>query len=161
MNKRSKYIKAPAPLLCWDIFIERYHRRLNLGGDIMALNKLAVKAKWQHNFDFDEQLIGNDKTILVTDPSLHIIYATANMPAMNGYNIQEVLGKTPKIFQGKETSENDRKLISQSVKNKLPFEATVINYRKNGDIYHCHIEGYPIFNLQGELVNFIAFENAA
>jgi hypothetical protein len=39
-----------------------------------------------------------------------------------------------------------------------PFEQTVVNYNKNGEIYICLIKGFPVFNIKGKLSHFIAFE---
>ena len=77
---------------------------------------------------------------------------------MNGYTLNEIKGKTPRIFQGKETSSKVSATIGKAVKNKKPFEAIVVNYRKDGSTYNCWIKGEPIFNKKGKIVNFIAFE---
>ncbi len=36
------------------------------------------------------------------------------------------------MFQGKATSEESRKVIRAAIKNKIPFECDIINYRKDG-----------------------------
>ena len=64
------------------------------------------------------------------------------------------------MFQGAETDMTERKKIRNAIDQQRQFESTVVNYRKDGSIYRCHIEGYPIFNKKGNLVNFIAIENA-
>ena len=150
-----------APLLCWDLFLEGYYRKMELADDKNILNKFAAKQKWKHQFDFDEQLFRFDNTIIVTDPGLHIVYASSNMYAMNGYHPKEVFGKKPSIFQGPETSSSTREIIRKAITAVQPFEANLINYRKTGEPYDCHIRAYPVYNKPGALVNFIAFENVA
>ena len=80
---------------------------------------------------------------------------------MNGYKPSEVIGKTPQMFQGKDTSADTRKMIKSAIIQRLPFEAVILNYCKNGEPYNCHINAFPIFNHKKILVNFIAFENIA
>ena len=84
---------AHAPLICWDLFLEGYYKKLDLAEDKTLLNKFAVSNHWKHNFDFDKQLFTFNNTIIVTDPGLHIVFATKNMWFMNGYHPHEVLGK--------------------------------------------------------------------
>nr|MBP6414812.1 PAS domain-containing protein [Bacteroidia bacterium] len=74
---------------------------------------------------------------------------------------EEVLGRSPKMFQGQATCLKTAKEIGEAVRNHQPFEKRVINYSKDGSVYNCHIKGFPIFNHEGTLTNFIAFEKAA
>ena len=149
-----------APLLSWDIFMDGYWRKIGLINDKQELNGIAGKNNWQQKFDLDTMLLRNGKVIIVTDPFLQIVFASSNMSAMNGYTAPEVLNKSPKIFQGKESDVNTITEIRRAVNEKKQFHASLINYKKNGNLYHCDIEGYPVFNKAGELVNFIAFEES-
>jgi hypothetical protein len=108
----------------------------------------------------DNCIIWENKTILVTNPCLEIVEATKNIYSMNGYRAHEVTGGHPKIFQGKETPIASRKHIKIAVEKQQPFGCDIINYCKDGKLYTCHIDGYPNFNKKGQLVNFIALENA-
>ena len=149
---------ASGPLLSWDIFMNGYWRQIALANDKQALNKIAASNSWQQQWNFDTILSKEGRVIIVTDPLLHIVFASSNMPAMNGYTPQEVLGKSPKIFQGKDTDEDTRAGIRSAITERKQFQASLINYKKNGNSYHCDVEGYPVFNKEDKLVNFIAFE---
>jgi PAS domain S-box-containing protein len=83
------------------------------------------------------------------------------MVEMNGYTPNEVIGNSPKMFQGKLTNEKISKEISEAVKTKQPFDKVIINYCKDGSLYKCQIKGYPVFDTNGKLINFIAFEKIA
>ena len=78
-----------------------------------------------------------------------------------GYKVEEVIGNSPKMFQGPSTNLQVSSEIRQAILNKVPFEKNVINYCKDGSLYKCSIKGFPVFNLKGEVVNFIAFEKIA
>jgi PAS domain S-box-containing protein len=148
------------PLLCWDIIAEGMGRRRAFAPDIKGLEKLMLKYKWhQLPLSIENCIIWENKTVVVTDASLNILLASSNMYNMNGYKPDEVIGNSPKMFQGAGTTAASKQIIRTAVKNRLPFACDVINYRKDGSIYNCHIDGYPIFNVQGELVNFVALEN--
>ncbi len=148
-------------LSCWDVCTEGLERRIYLSEDLVALKKIVKRQKWNRQpFSVDEKLLWGDKVIIVTDETFQIIHATKNMFAMNGYTPDDVIGRTPKIFQGKRTEPLAKEKIRNAINNKKPFEAILTNYKKDGSIYKCHVEGYPVLDTQSKLVNFIAFENA-
>jgi PAS domain S-box-containing protein len=92
---------------------------------------------------------------------LNIVFASHNIKKMNGYEEADVLGKSPKMFQGKATNDNTSNEIRKAIVNQESFEKTVLNYKKNGDVYVCLIKGFPVFNNKGNLSHYIAFEKAA
>ena len=144
--------------MCWDIFMEGFHKRLELSHDIQQLTRLSQQQRWQHDFNFEQQLIWSNKTVLVTDHTLNIVYASSNLFFMNGYMPEEVIGRNPSMFQGKDTCPETRFHIRQAIEQRVPVETSILNYRKNGDTYICHLQEYPLFNHKNALVNFIAFE---
>ncbi len=141
-----------------DIFLDGYRKMQSLVDDKIALEKLAQSQQWKHRFDFTEQLFNHNSTVLVTTPQLRIVYASSSIAKLSGYLPQEVIGQTPILFQGKMTDEETKENIRRSVNRKAAFETSIINYKKNGSLYRCHIKGFPIFNRSKNLVNFIAFE---
>ncbi|MEP6750051.1 MAG: PAS domain-containing protein [Bacteroidota bacterium] len=148
-------------LLCWDIIMNGIGRRKEFARDIINLQNIAVHNNWNLQIapSVDNAIIWENKTILITDTDVQIVLATKNIYEMNGYQPEEVIGKYPKIFQGEATSADTVKQIRTAIGIRQSFECDFVNYRKNGTLYTCHIEGYPIFDKRGSLVNFIAFEN--
>jgi len=146
------------PILSWDFYATFFDKVCQTSSDIFTLKNLAKSNKWSYSGNFDEELAQKKHVIVVTDLQLRIVHATQNIMAMNGYRPQEVLGKKPKMFQGAETCKETSRSIGIAVKNRAPFEAIVLNYRKDGSTYKCWIKGEPILNISGEVVNFIAYE---
>ena len=122
------------------------------------LKNLAKSNKWAYTENFDEELMQKEHVIIITDPQLRIVHATQNILNMNGYKPEEILGKKPKMFQGVNTCQETSKNIGIAVRDMKPFEAVLLNYRKDGSTYKCWIKGEPILNKSGEVVNFIAYE---
>ena len=150
------------PIMCWDIVMEGISRRSEFSQDIKAIQQLMNQNNWQSpERELDNCIVWENKTLIFTDPSLNIKLATKNLYEMNGYKPAEVVGKHPKFFQGEATCVESRKIISMAIQQKVPFSCDIVNYRKDGHIYTCHIDGYPIFDKAGKLVNFVAIENAA
>ena len=159
MKNKLRNIPASAPLLCWDIFMEGYHRKIQAAADLHRLRILSERSKWSFGWGFERQLMQLNKTVIVTDTSLQIAYASSNVLAMNGYEPSEIIGRRSAMFQGKDTSAQTRSMIREAVAARQPFVADILNYRKSGQRYMCHIEAFPLFNIQQKLVHFIAFEN--
>lgn len=156
----SKLSFKKLPLISWNFFSEFSGKLYATLSDQQQLNQLAVAHQWQTKLQLN-QMMQHDTVVVVTCPKLKIVYATQNMIHMNGYQPSEVIGNSPKMFQGEATCPITSREIGLAVQNKQPFDKIVTNYCKNGSLYQCHIQGFPVFNKSGELVNFIAFERAA
>jgi PAS domain S-box-containing protein len=148
------------PLICWDMFSQSFSNKQASIFDYSILSKLEIKNNWNVNWDFG-YMLQNDTVIVVTDAKLKIVFASRNMVKMNGYTPNEVIGQNPKMFQGKDTDNSISNEIRVAIENQQPFDKVVLNYCKDGSIYKCQIKGHPVFNKQGKLMNFIAFEKIA
>jgi PAS domain S-box-containing protein len=151
---------AKMPLLSWDLYSVFFRTLTAAQNDSALLKELANSYKWNINLDLDDELKTND-AILVTNTNLQIVFASYGIAGMSGYKPSEVVGNSPKMFQGLGTSAEKRAEINYAISVRKPFQATLMNYRKNGEPYECHIRSYPIFNKKGELTHFIALEKAA
>jgi len=129
--------------------------------DLNSLKEIAHQNKWKSSSEWDIKAPIKEEVIIVTDAKLKIVFASHNMVKMNGYLAEEVLGKSPKMFQGQVTDRIVSNEINVAIQSQQAFEKTVLNYKKNGEIYACLIKGYPVFNLKGQLSHYIAFEKAA
>lgn len=148
------------PLISWD-FHGTFLQKLNYDlSDLRKLEGLQTSYNWLVDFDFQKEL-QIENVIVVTNPDLKIIFASHNLIGMTGYESEEVIGKTPKFFQGEATSQMVNIEIRRAIEKRQPFEKVLVNYRKSGETYDCLIKGFPIFNKKGELSHFIAFEKAA
>ncbi|CAM4029939.1 PAS domain-containing protein [Flavobacterium antarcticum] len=148
------------PLLSWDLYSVFFRNLMGAQHDLSLLNQLSKLYKWNLNLDLADELQTND-AIIVTNANLQIVFASKGIAEMSGYQPAEVVGNSPKMFQGKETSVEKRASIREAVLNLQPFDTVVVNYKKNGELYDCHIRSFPIFNKKGELTHFIALEKAA
>lgn len=146
------------PLGSWDLFSSRYNRLCHGLDEINILKNLAISKKWIDHSFFEREILKKDSIVVVTDSQLNIVHASETIFDMNGYHPEEIIGKKPKIFQGKDTCKKTASAIRSAIEREEPFEVTILNYRKDGSTYNCWIKGLPIHNAKGKLVNFIAFE---
>ncbi|WP_395056066.1 PAS domain-containing protein [Flavobacterium sp.] len=152
----AKYRKGlktiPMPIICWD-----FHNIKNL--ELLSFD--IIQKNWSKKISFLKIVNNDKKDIIVTDKNFKIIFATKSILAMTGYQPEEIIGKSPKIFQGVLTSEIAKDNIRKAIANKLPFKEVIVNYKKDGSLYKCEIEAIPKFDQKGEFLNYIAFERIA
>jgi PAS domain-containing protein len=159
MNDNER--NTSAPLLCWDIFMSNYWKKMRLLEDAKSIYNLSKAFEWKHNWDFRKEILLNNKVVIVTSAEQIIVTVSSNISDMNGYGVNEIIGNRPYLFQGESTEAVSRHIIREAIGKLVPFETYITNYRKNGHPYKCHIQGYPVFNIRQKLSHFIAFEQAA
>ena len=151
MGKISKKdTNSPLPLISWDIFST---------SNLEASNFNSLQKKWANKEDYHNQIA--NKSVVVTDKNLNILFATREIAALTGYHSSEIIGRSPRMFQGVLTSESAKKNIREAISKKHPFKEVLLNYRKDGSTYWCEIEAYPKFDKKNKLVHFIAYERIA
>ncbi len=155
-KKMSNY---SLPLLSWEFYGECHTALEIFKDDIVALNKLSKN--WNFKEDYHKELLEEQSVIIVTNPNLQIVYASKNIEKLNGYLPNEVIGNSPKMFQGLETCKKTSTKVRAAINQGMPFEVSLLNYKKDNSTYMCVIKGYPIHDNKGNLVNYIAFEKAA
>ena len=148
------------PLTSWNFYAEYFERTVKILSDTNLLRGISRLNSWSQEWDLHNEL-RNETVIVVTCSKLKIVFASQNIQKMNGYKPDEVIGNSPKMFQGEATDSFISKQIGEAIVSQKPFDKVVINYKKDGSQYKCHIKGFPIFNKNGKLINFIAFERAA
>lgn len=97
--------------------------------------------------------------VIITDPQTRIQWVNKAFTKITGYTLNEAIGKYPSLLHGPETDVKVIKRISENLKNKKSFSDEIINYSKNGRKYWVQVNIAPIFNDDGELINYISVEN--
>ena len=85
-----------------------------------------------------------------------IVYVNDAITQHSGYSPAEVIGNTPRMFQGPDTSRETLDLIRSAVDSQSPIRAELLNYRKDGSTYWIEINISPIFNPAGKATHMVA-----
>lgn len=145
------------PILALDLHYEYLNELKAVFADMKKVNKIAAQFTWnEKDLKIEERI--KDEVVLITDLDLKIVFASKGIKRMTGYQEEEVLGKTPKMFQGPATSQAVLEEIKEAIKLKVPFKKTIENYKKDGRTYKCSVDATPVYNLKGKISHFIAFE---
>ena len=75
-----------------------------------------------------------------------------------GYSKDEILGRTPRMFQGPETSRAELDRIRAALETGSPVQSELINYRKNGQPFWLELIITPVFDEERQLVSFVSIQ---
>ena len=158
VQEQHRQLSFIHPLLCGTEFNPVKNKESRSLMEYKSILKIAKEKGWNNIPAILEPLHNPENAIVVTDPTERIEWVNSGFFHMTGYSTDEVLGKNPNFLQGHETNLQDIQQIRQSVHKNEPFTAVILNYRKNGEPYHCKIKVYPLYDYSQKLVNFLAIE---
>ncbi len=99
-------------------------------------------------------------SVLITEkdlqpPGPRIIYVNRQLLDMSGYRREELIGRTPRIFQGPETDRATLDQIRRTLARGREFEGEVLNYAKDGSTHWVHLHISPVRDDAGEIVRWV------
>jgi PAS domain S-box-containing protein len=120
-----------------------------------------IQSNWDTKQDYLKKAQKENKELIVTDKNFKIVFVSQTISKISGYQHEEIMGKSPRMFQGKATSIDARQKIKTALTQLKPFREVILNYKKNGESYWCEIEAYPMFDKNGTFLNYVALEKIA
>lgn len=156
---KKQKVRRIAPLLSWDIYsvhLFEITRKAKIKRDLERLNKLSNKFKWDNNLE--NILQETYKALVLTDASQIIVWVNTGFTEMTGYPKKYALGKKPDFLQGTNTTLASKESIRENLYSQNTFTTSIINYRKNGEEYHCEVKIVPLKNNNKEITHFLALE---
>ena len=96
--------------------------------------------------------------VILTDTHRRIQWVNESVFTVTGYSMEELIGKTPKIFQGERSDKQEIEKINNAISEVRPVWAELINVGKCGREYWISINIVPLFNDKGEHTGFMAVE---
>ncbi|MBO0951587.1 PAS domain-containing protein [Fibrella forsythiae] len=149
----------PAP--CMEIYLLTQAQQKARRKEAGIFGKLATIFDWQltrkQRRDY-LQALNQGFTLVLTDSSKTVLWASHSFLTMTGYTTSEAVGQTTKFLQGEQTSSTELNRINSQLQKRMPVKADLVNYRKNGEAYVCRLEIEPLRNSQGEFTHFLAVE---
>lgn len=97
--------------------------------------------------------------VIISDAHGRVEWINEAFTNISGYTLEEVIGKKPKDFlHGPETTEIAKKQLSEALSAKKDIEIVLINRNKAGKPYYNQLEIIPVFDDDGQHINFIAIQ---
>ena len=93
--------------------------------------------------------------VIFTDAQECIQYVNPAWEKLNGYTLDEVLGKKSSIVTSTDTPEAIRHAMAQAVSHGLHFEGELVNRRKDGSTYEVYLAIVPVRDDKKNLQYFV------
>lgn len=110
-----------------------------------------------------ETVITNTKdAVIITDADNSelnipkIVFVNESFSIMSGYKYEDVVGKSPNIFYGKNDAELERLILC--LKNIEECEIETLSYKKNGEAYWVQFSMVPVFNSEKAHTHWISIQ---
>ncbi len=97
-------------------------------------------------------------SVIITDINGNIEYINPKVTEITGYKFEEVAGNNPRIFRSGRKSENDYKVLWNTINSGKEWRGEFQNKKKNGEIFWESALISPILNEKKEITNFIAIK---
>ena len=117
----------------------------------------------QHRLKLLESVVSNaTDSVLITEASPldgagpKIVYVNEAFIKMTGYKWEEIIGKTPLMFQGPKSDKNELDRSVRCLARSEPCEIEIVNYKRNGEEFWMHIAIAPVAGSHGLPTHFIS-----
>ena len=100
----------------------------------------------------------NPILITTAEPGYPILYANPAFCQMCGYELEELIGRSPKLLQGEMSNHRILQRMREDLSAGLPFHGAITNYRKDGQSYPVEWNISPILNADGKVSHYISIQ---
>ena len=98
-------------------------------------------------------------SVIIADKTKKILWVNDSLLKLTGYQQEEVIGKTPAMFQFEKTDLNTISYINNKLANhEIISKVEILNRGKNGNEYWLELNIVPILNAKKEVTGYIAVE---
>jgi PAS domain S-box-containing protein len=128
-----------------------------------SINEPSTSYEWPlHLFKAAVEAAG--EAIIVTSsavdpPGPQIEYVNPAFTRMSGYELDEVIGKTPRILQGPYTNRETMDAIRKALMSGQSFQGEAVNYRKDGSTYLVEWVIAPAKNHENDISHWVAIQS--
>gem|GEM_PF-2042055 len=102
--------------------------------------------------------------VVVTDADLastgpHIVYVNQAVIERTGYTREQLIGYSPRLFQGKDTCRETLDRIGSALHRGEKVREELLNYTSSGDAYWVDISIVPLLDDDGRLTHFVSTQS--
>jgi PAS domain S-box-containing protein len=104
----------------------------------------------------------NDAVLITTGdidpPGPRILYVNPAFTKMTGYSPEEVVGNTPRMFQGPQSDRSVLDRVRQALERGESFRGEIVNYRKDSSGYLLDWQIDPVRDPAGTITHWVAIQ---
>lgn len=132
---------------------------------IGAIQDITKQKEEEQRLKLLETVITHTKdSVIITEADLNngkipnIVYVNPAFSATSGYNSDEIIGKSPEIFQGPNSDNQEYEKLINAIKNKKECQVETLSYKKNNEEYWVNYSMLPVYNSDGELSHWVSIQ---
>lgn len=108
-------------------------------------------------------IVQSTEAVLITDaeldaPGPRIVFANPAFTRNTGYDVAEVVGRTPRMLQGPLTDRAVLRRMRSELAQGLPFSGETVNYRKDGSAFDHRWDVAPLQDGDGNVTHYVAVQ---
>ena len=143
-------------------------KRIQIGGEEKLLEvmvDISERRRSEESLRLLESAVTHaaDAVVITTAeldrPGPQILFVNPAFTAISGYAPEEVLGKSPRLLQGSETSAEFRAGLRAALMRGESFEGETVNYRKDRTPYSVELHISPVRDSRGTVTRFVAIQS--
>ncbi|GLB32609.1 hypothetical protein LAD12857_45320 [Lacrimispora amygdalina] len=123
--------------------------------DITSNKALTLKLKKSED-TFQAIMEQSPMSFILTNTSGEIEYANPTFLKLMGYELQEVLGKNPRILKSGYHNREFYHNLWSTILSGRQWSSEIVNKKKNGDLIWENIILTPILNEEGRIIQFLS-----
>ena len=117
---------------------------------------ITERKKAEENLRIAATAFDSKVGMMITDPHLFILRTNRALTDITGYNEQELIGHTPKIFQSSRHDKNFYASMWDHIRTTGSWQGEIWNKRKNGELYPQHILIAAVRDENGQTTHYVA-----
>ncbi len=94
--------------------------------------------------------------MLITDADERILWVNQSLTNITGYREEELIGKTPRLFQSGHQDKKFYQAMWQSLKETGQWQGEIWNRRKNGEVYPEWLKITALIDDKGQVSHYVA-----
>ncbi len=119
--------------------------------DMTDMKKISNKLKM-----LAQAVEQTDDMVMITDKEGIITYVNDAYIIQSGYRHNELIGKTPRVVKSDMHNKEFYEKLWAIISSGQSFSGTIINKKKNKDLYHIEATITPIIDNKNEITSYVA-----
>jgi diguanylate cyclase (GGDEF)-like protein/PAS domain S-box-containing protein len=119
--------------------------------DFLSYNSRLKTSQHQHTRILESMANG----VVLADKNRRLTFLNKAFEQITGYSSQDMLGEFCNLLQGEKTDPEQVQRIRDALASQQVFQGELINYRKDGSLFWNQLTISPIFDTQGQLIQFV------
>ena len=95
-------------------------------------------------------------SILITNTNGVIEYVNPALLKLSGYEVHELIGKNPRIFNSGNTTKEEYIILWNTIKSGKIWDGEFLNKKKNGELFWESTSISPVFDSTGKITHYLA-----